>query len=151
MILKRNFIIVFVVFIIGVVGFFLIPVTERNTYVEINGIRVNVEIADSFEERAKGLMFRDKLQENTGMLFVFDNEGNYPFWMLNMTFNLDMIWVNSNGKVVFIVENAPPCKNECKVINPKTNALYVLEVNAGFVEKHGIKQGSIVHISLPKP
>jgi len=148
--LKRGFLVISIVFIISLVIFFLIPIQESNTYVEVNGVRINIEIADNFETRAKGLMFRRELQENTGMLFVFENEGNYPFWMMNMRFNLDIIWINSNGKIVFITENMVPCGFDCKVIDPKTNAKYVLEVNAGFVRKYGIKQNSDVRIILPK-
>jgi len=56
-----------IVIVIGVVIFFSIPVPEQSAYAQINGVRVNIEIADNFEERAKGLMFRDRLPENTGM------------------------------------------------------------------------------------
>ncbi|HZX14659.1 MAG TPA: DUF192 domain-containing protein [Thermodesulfobacteriota bacterium] len=140
-----------IVIVIGVVIFFSIPVPEQSAYVQINGVRVNIEIADNFEERAKGLMFRDRLPENTGMLFVFENEGNYPFWMMNMRFSLDMIWIDSDGKVVYVAKDVPPCSLSCRAIDPNNNAKYVLEVDAGFADKYGVVEGSFVRIVLPKP
>ena len=149
--MRRNLILLLIVIVGGAVVFFSIPVTEPGAYVQVNGIRVNVEIADNFEERAKGLMFRDRLPETAGMLFVFENEGNYPFWMMNMKFDLDMIWIDSNSKVVYIAKDVSPCGISCKAVDPNSNAKYVLEVDAGFADKYGIVEGSLVRIVLPKP
>lgn len=102
----------------------------------------DAEIADSAIERREGLMFREQMGDNQGMLFVFEKEGIYPFWMKDTLIPLDMIWLNSNKEVVFIKNNAPPCGNEtCLDINPGKNALYVLEINGGLAEKNGIKIG----------
>lgn len=139
------------VIVVGVIGFFSIPVSEQDAFVDINDVKVRVEVADSPEERARGLMFRDSLPENTGMLFIFEADGNYPFWMLNMKFSLDMIWLDSEGNVVYIAENVQPCTVTCQAIDPKVNARYVLEVNAGFIDKHKIEEGSSAHIFLPRP
>ena len=104
-----------------------------------------VEIADTDEKRAQGLMFRKYLEENKGMFFVFEEEGIYPFWMKNTLIPLDIIWINSNKEIVFIKENALPCKvDPCESIDPKTNALYVLEVNSNIVKETGIKIGDKV-------
>lgn len=149
--MRRSLILLLIVIVVGVVVFFSIPVPEQGAYVQINGIRVNVEVADNFEERAKGLMFRDRLPENGGMLFVFENEGNYPFWMMSMKFNLDMIWIDSDGKVVHIAKDVPPCGISCKAIDPNNNARYVLEVDSGFADKYRIVEGSLVRIVLAKP
>jgi len=90
-------------------------------------------------------MFRKNLDKNKGMLFVFNKEGNYPFWMKNTLIPLDMIWINENSNVVFISENNLPCeKTICSSINPNQNAKYVLEINAGMAEKIGIKTEDIV-------
>lgn len=138
------------VFVAGVVVLYLIKPTPSNqTYVIINDMRVSVEIADNFETRAKGLMFRDSLPENHGMIFVFETEGNYPFWMMNMKFNLDIIWIDSKGEVAHVAKDVVPCGISCSVIDPQTNAKYVLEVKAGFVDKYGIRKGSFVEIFLP--
>jgi len=111
-----------------------------------------VEIADSVEERARGLMFREaeSLSENEGMLFIFPEEGVYSFWMKNTLISLDIIWVDSNGEVVFVFENAQPCSDsaECLSIVPQENALYVLEVNAGSINRIGVKVGDVIEMRI---
>ena len=107
-----------------------------------NSFCFKAEIAKSSAELAKGLMFRKILEQDRGMLFVFEEEGDYPFWMKNTLIPLDMIWINSDSKVVFISENNLPCpKNDCSSINPNQNAKYVLEINAGEVKNIGLKVG----------
>ena len=106
-----------------------------------------VEIADSVEERALGLMFRENLEENGGMLFTFEESGIYPFWMKNTKTPLDMIWIDENFSVVFVAKNVLPCLNEpCSLINPQTNAKFVLEINANLSEKLGIDVGDVAEI-----
>ena len=139
-----------VIVLISATAFFLIPVSPQGAYVLVDNVRVTVEIANTYESRASGLMFRDPLPENHGMLFVFDNQGNYPFWMMNMKFNLDIIWMDSKGEVVYVAKNVPPCGVPCSTVDPQINAKYVLEVNAGFVDKHQIDNGSIIHIFIPE-
>lgn len=101
---------------------------------------VDIEIVQTPEKIEKGLMFRDNMPQNHGMLFVFASEGEYSFWMKNTLIPLDMIWMDYNRRVVHIEENVPPCKkNPCPSYTPSNAALYVLEVNAGYVQKHSIK------------
>jgi uncharacterized membrane protein (UPF0127 family) len=112
----------------------------------INDVMLEVEIADTDEKRALGLMHREELDEYKGMLFVFPYEGRYSFWMMNMNFSIDILWLNADGNVIYIVSNAKPCKevssvSEC-TYNPDVYAKYVLEVNSGFAERHGIVIGS---------
>jgi uncharacterized membrane protein (UPF0127 family) len=90
-----------------------------------------VEIAGTPAERAKGLMYRDQLDADKGMLFVFDKEGSYPFWMKNTQIPLDIIWINSSKEVVYVSRNSTPCANECPLISPGKDASYVLELNPG--------------------
>lgn len=89
----------------------------------------NVEIVSDDVSRSRGLMFREELGENSGMLFVFESEGVYPFWMKDTLIPLDMIWINSDKEIVFIKENAVPL--DLTLINPGVMALYVLEINGG--------------------
>jgi len=101
-----------------------------------------VEMATTPEEWSRGLMNRENLDENRGMLFIFDQEGIYSFWMKNTLIPLDIIWLNQNKEVVFIEKNAQPCKKEiCESINPGQKAKYVLEINKGLVDKMGLKTG----------
>jgi uncharacterized membrane protein (UPF0127 family) len=104
----------------------------------------DVELARTSSEREEGLMFRDHLGENAGMLFVFSDQQNYPFWMKNMLIPLDIIWVNRDHTVVALWQNAQPCGSECQPTMPKKSAQYVLEVNAGTVDKLGIQEGDSV-------
>ncbi len=107
-----------------------------------------VEIAKTSAELSMGLMFRKALDQDMGMLFIFDKEALYPFWMKNTLIPLDMIWINSNNKVIFIAENVQPCKNLiCPEINPGVAAKYVFEINAGISRKMGMKIGDEVVLS----
>ena len=109
-----------------------------------------VELALTPEQQEKGLMGRESLPPGSGMLFVFPEEGVYPFWMKNTLIPLDMIWMDSNGTVVFIGKDEQPCGLvECPIINPGVRARYVLEVDAGTAERIGLEEGNglILHIS----
>lgn len=94
-----------------------------------------IEIADTSEKRARGLSFRQSLAGNRGMLFVFASKGRHSFWMKDMLFPLDIIWLDENYQAVFIKENAQPCQGECPSLVPDKEAKYVLEINAGGVKK----------------
>ena len=105
---------------------------------------VNAEVADTLPKKLKGLMFRESLTEGNGMLFLFYNDDYHGIWMMNMRFPLDIIWIDSNQKIVDIVKNAQPCIIPFSIYKPRKKARYVLEVNAGFTDKHSIKVGDIV-------
>ncbi len=120
-------------------------------FVEIGEKQVNVEVARTPAQRAKGLMFRTSLPENEGMLFIFDSPAKHSFWMANTKIPLDIIWIDSEGKIVDISKNTPPCTETgnmqamCKTYKPKGSALYVLEVNGGWTEKHNITVDDFVN------
>ncbi|OIO80853.1 hypothetical protein AUJ84_02400 [Candidatus Pacearchaeota archaeon CG1_02_32_132] len=97
----------------------------------------SVELAQTPEERATGLMNREFLAENEGMLFIFPEEGDYGFWMKDTLIPLDMIWINQNLEIVNIA-TAQPCNEVCPIIRSKDPALYVLELNAGITSQLGI-------------
>jgi len=102
---------------------------------------IRAEVARSPQQKAEGLMFRKKLSKDEGMLFVFDQDGIYPFWMKNMNFSLDILWVNQEGQIVEIRKNVPACSLDCEDLIPQKKARYVLEVCAGFTDAHGIEVG----------
>jgi len=113
-----------------------------------NGKSVSVEIASSDEKKAAGLMYREKLEENSGMLFVFGYENNYSFWMKNMNFAIDMVWVDSSFRIVDITHTAQPCREEkCGMYSPNRRAKYVIEVNSGFAEANGVETGQRVYFN----
>jgi|GEM_PF-2261295 len=110
---------------------------------------IKVEIANNDKSRRIGLSGRDFLEQDTGMLFVFDKESKYAFWMKGMNFPLDMIWINRDKQVVHIATNIPPCQRSCPTYAPENNSLYVLEVNAHFTQKYNITNETLVFFELP--
>jgi len=105
---------------------------------------VSVMMANTSKEMVKGLSGHPGLKENEGMLFAFEKEGTYIFWMKDMNFGLDILWLDRNGKIVYILENLPPCTSKaCPKYASKLSAQYVLEVPAGYVKAHALKTGDL--------
>ena len=110
-----------------------------------------LEIASTPEQWVRGLMFRKSLPENSGMLFMYPREDYYAIWMKNCFIPLDLIWLDSKGRVIYIVENAPPCKKEpCPVYEPMMKARFVIELKSGSVKKLHLKLGDRIAIILPQ-
>ena len=98
----------------------------------------DVEVA---KDKAKGLMSREELAKNSGMLFEYDEERIVSIWMKNMKIPIDIIWLNKDKKVVHLVENAQPCVDKCEGFKPKAKAQYVLELNAGQIQENDVQLG----------
>lgn len=144
--MKNSFFLVLGLFIIfgSIVTFLKSPkITEEEGGLVIGGTEVKVEIADTDPERSQGLSGREGLLPNHGMLFVFDSPGYHAFWMKDMKFSIDIIWINADSKVVWIEKNLSP-ETYPNLYKPPEPAKYVLEVPAGFVEEHGVVIGSVV-------
>ena len=105
-------------------------------------VRVRVELARTSEEQARGLMFREHLEGDAGMLFLYPNEDIRRFWMRNTLIPLDMLFISSDNRVVGIVENAEPQTDTVREVAQPSQ--YVLEVNGGFSAAHGITAGTAV-------
>jgi hypothetical protein len=118
---------------------------EDHIEIEIpNGlaVRVNVEISDDDLERSRGLSGRSSLGDYEGMLFIFQNEVNNPFWMKDMLIPLDIIFIDYEGNIVDIKEEQQPClSNSCPSIYSAGNFMYVLEVNSNFCKENDIEVG----------
>lgn len=112
-------------------------------YVELSGAKVKVELATTPEAKALGLGGRSGLAENTGMLFVFYQSDKYAFWMKDMLFPIDIIWIRDDGEVVYVKKNLGPASYPA-TFRPEENAKYVLEVPAGFSLKNNLKLGDKV-------
>ncbi len=107
-----------------------------------------IYIAKTDQERVKWLMFVKNLQENEGMLFAYEQEWIYSFWMKNTLISLDMIWIDKDRSVIDI-QTAQPCKTkQCPSYTPKWKAVYILEINAELSEKYGISRGTKAEIIL---
>ncbi len=122
-------------------------------WVEVNGKRFYVEIADDDASRTQGLMFRDHLADNRGMFFIFRREEPRSFWMRNTRIPLDIIYLDRDLRVVSISANTPPCRTrQCPSYPSRGPAQYVLEINAGQAEALELKRGETINtgnINLP--
>ncbi len=125
------------------------PPRLPTTTVVISGINIEAELAYTDETRSRGLMYRESLAPDAGMLFVFPVAEPQSFWMKNTKIPLDLIWLNERKEIVYFV-TAEPCKKDpCESYGPMQKAKYVLEVNAGFAKKHGLKLGMQMEFTLP--
>ncbi|MDP3764034.1 MAG: DUF192 domain-containing protein [bacterium] len=131
--------------------------TVKNTikqsvpYVQINDTKISVEIVETPAEVQKGLSGRTSLDASNGMLFIFSKADYYNFWMPDMYFPIDIIWINNN-QIVDISHNV---SNKFDPANPKfylpiKKANYILEVNAGFSKKNNIKIGNTIFLNNVK-
>jgi len=145
---KRIYLIIIILIIVIVLTLVLLLIyrnNKRENQVCIKDNCFNIELALTLEERERGLMSRKYLDSNNGMLFVFNEEGKYPFWMKNTLIPLDIIWINKEKEVIFINKNTQPCGIDvCPVINPDKKAQYVLELNGGIIDKIGLNIGDKV-------
>jgi uncharacterized protein len=115
----------------------------------VDGNCFTVEVAATASDRAMGLMFRESLEDDYGMLFLFEEENNYPFWMKNTLIPLDIMWISADKKVVFVGRDVVPCEaNPCPTVDPGVAAQYVLEINGGLAEELGINVGDSVEFRL---
>lgn len=145
--------------IVGIAGIISIPsdVKLESTefprgMIKLDDEVLEVQIADTNPRRTRGLMFQDQLPFDQGMFFVFDTFSQHSIWMLNMQFSLDVIWIDDDGMVVHIEQNIAPCKTAIETVTCPSyngggkNALYILEVTAGFVDKNNVSLDSILEI-----
>lgn len=110
---------------------------------------VEVEVVDEGDEMNRGLGYRDSLEKDNGMLFIYPEPVIPTFWMKGMRFNLDFVWIYE-GVVVEITENVLSPINEedqLPLIRPKELVNWILEVNAGWVEENGVSVGDIVRFN----
>lgn len=143
------------VFSLSTLFLFSIPAAQgKMPMVEIGKNKVKVEVAQTRAQIERGLMFRTSMPEDHGMIFLFRPPRPVRFWMFNCNISLDMMFIR-DGKIVKISHDVPPCKSqkpdECPLY-PKEGeieASEVLEVNAGYCERHGVKEGDTVKFTLP--
>ena len=117
--------------------------------VKIGGKTFKVEIADTREKQALGLMFRDDMPADRGMLFIFPNEAPRSFWMKNTRISLDIMYFDGDLKLVSIAADTPPCKvSRCPSYPSVVPARYVLELNAGTASALGVGLGDRLVLDL---
>lgn len=109
----------------------------------------SVELALTPQEKGRGLMYREVLPKDRGMLFIYENEGIHSFWMKNVLIPLDIIWLDKDKKVVYIAENCQPCPDDpCPIIKPETPAKYVFEINGGLAGEIGLSAGDQLEFEI---
>ena len=117
--------------------------------VVLGGKTFSVEIADTQQEHALGLMYRDSMPADHGMIFLFPNEAPRSFWMKNTRIPLDIMYFDKDLKLVSISADTPPCRvSNCPSYSSKAPAQYVLELNAGLAASLGVKVGDQLTLNL---
>jgi hypothetical protein len=110
-----------------------------------NGVRINAEIMRRQMELLRGLMFRESLPADRGMLFIHPSENNFHYWMYQTKIPLDIIWMAHDHRIVEMSLDTPPCPStsakECPNYGGNFKSQYVLELNAGIARKNGLKTG----------
>ena len=146
--MKNIFLVLILIIILGAAFY----IYRNGTSIYLNGHEVKVEIADTPAKRTQGLSGRESLAENAGMIFIFPEPKIQNFWMKDMKFPIDIIWIRQTAdgdRVVGFVENAPPAsgqsENNLTIYSSPENVDRVLEINAGLVKKWGIKVGDQIH------
>ncbi len=127
------------------------PLSEHRP-VCIRGICFDAEIAVTAAERDRGLMYREALARDRGMLFVFPDEGLHRFWMKNTFIELDIIFIAADRRVVSISRRAQPCRRDpCERYTPEGSAAYVLEIAGGLATASGFTAGDLVEFRETVP
>ncbi|HXV46229.1 MAG TPA: DUF192 domain-containing protein [Nitrososphaera sp.] len=140
--------------VVGALGVAFIPpeVRDRDTGFSKGTVRIDddvitVEIAETAAEKQRWMTFRqDRLPLDTAMLIKHDQPDLHEVWMLNIEYNLDLIWFDENGDMVYMIKDAPPCENVVETVSctykTTKRALYVMAATSGFIDEHDISVGS---------
>ncbi len=138
-----------VILIVGIMFGYFLKVKEKPARVVLGGEEFRVEVANTMMSRSKGLSGHTPLADNEGMLFLFGEPGNYGFWMKDMKFPIDIIWIDGN-KITTIAPNVPTDTYPSSFY-PDLPSDKVLEINAGTVQKLGVKVGDEVKFIYIRP
>ena len=131
-------------FLFLLLGYTLSACSASGPSVELRGHKFDIEIAADDASRERGLMFRDSMPADHGMLFTFDDKQERTFWMKNTHIPLDILYFDEKYKMVSVQQRVPPCHsaaNNCPVYGSNGAAQYVLELNAGTADKLGVQVG----------
>jgi uncharacterized membrane protein (UPF0127 family) len=121
------------------------PPAGRVTFADVPGVTVEAEMVRTPRDTARGLMYRRSMPEDRGMLFDLGTREDHKFWMHNTCIPLDMLFVDFDGLIVGIVENAPTLDDDTQSVGCASR--FVLEVNAGWARRHGVKAGGFARFA----
>ena len=118
--------------------------------ISVNGYKLIVDLALTQDQQTKGLAVNNHMNESEGMLFVFQQPSRPSFWMKDMNFPIDIIWLGANRSVVYFAPNLEPCPSQsnCPGYVPSRDSLYVLETTAGFSHRHNVTVGTQTNFQL---
>ena len=118
--------------------------------VSVNDFKLIAELALTQDQQTKGLAIKNHINESQGMLFVFQHPSIQSFWMKDMKFPIDIIWLGANRSVVYIAPSLEPClsQSNCPGYVPNRDSLYVLETTAGFSHRHNVTVGTQTNFHL---
>ena len=123
--------------------------SAQDPYVVLKGQRFTVELADTSDKQALGMMFRDHLEEDHGMLFLFPVEARRSFWMRNTRIPLDIFYFDADRRLLNVAENARPCRSQsCPRYLSDGPARYVLELNGGKAAELGARPGDLLELHI---
>jgi len=121
---------------------------NNENFVIIKDKKIILEIADTEPKRAQGLMYRDELEKNNGMIFIFERPQRVNFWMKNVKIPLDIIFIR-NDRAVNIYRNVSPCRSDyCEIYPSETITDYAIELNSGFCDTNNIKIGEKIKLNF---
>ncbi len=148
--MKFKIVLFFLVIVVTIIFVFnLKNKTSSIPVLHLNNKEIPLVVVDTPETRERGLSGRENLSEYSAMFFVFDRPDRYAFWMKDMNFPIDIIWLDEKFKIIHI-ESAIFPQTYPKTFEPTEKNLYVLETNAHFAEKNNLKVGDILKIDLLK-
>lgn len=113
--------------------------------IELAGQTIRVMVADTPETRERGLSGREGLAQGEGMLFIFSKDGRYAFWMKDMRFAIDILWISREGLIVDIRKDVSPTTYPA-AFEPRMEARYVVELPAGWAEEYRVEIGDVVRL-----
>ncbi len=158
-----------VVFVVGILVLVIINTSTNRTHadnflagitapsdrylkaeVTVNNFNLITDLALTQDQQTKGLAVKNTMNESQGMLFVFEHPSLESFWMKDMKFPIDIIWMDANRSVVYIAPDLKPCPavGDCPAYVPAKESMYVLETKAGFSHRHDVKPGSQMNFHL---
>lgn len=145
---KKIIILIFllsIIFFLAILRFTKIQPKKSQSQLEVGKCKFNVDLATTEQQKEQGLSGREKMDKLTGMLFIFTTAQPYHFWMKDMNFPLDFVWIKGN-KIIDLSYNIPPPKNNQNIarVFPKESVDKVLEINNGLINECKIEIGNEV-------
>jgi uncharacterized membrane protein (UPF0127 family) len=131
--------------IVAAIYILIPPIIQHNKVVnlQINERVIKAEVVDTPETQNLGLSYREKLDKDSGMLFIFDHSDRYGFWMKDMNFSIDIVWIDENFKIVGVEKTVAP-ETFPNVFYPQELVKYVLELPSGYVDQYHIAIGNMI-------